>query len=61
MPKKPVRLTLQPEQALALYATLQMFIDRIEKEQDKPGSAALLRVLTPLHETLFDRLEANFD
>jgi hypothetical protein len=61
LPKKPVRLTLQPEQALALYATLEMFLARLDAEKSKPGSAALARVLLPLQESLFDRLEVEFD
>jgi hypothetical protein len=57
MPKKPVRLHLQPQEALALYVVLEQAIDVFEEK----GQQDLTRILESISGNLYDYLEATFD
>jgi hypothetical protein len=61
MPAKPVRLTLQPEEALLLYVSLENLLDALDKAQPGARRDELIEALTEINGRLLDRLEVKFD
>lgn len=60
MPLKPVRLTLQPEEALTLYVALESLMSGLDQAKPSERQAQLLLVIGEIHGKLLDRLEVTF-
>ena len=60
LPKKPIRLTLEPQQAVMLHVALTIYIEGLHA--GKPGSkqAQVLSVFEEVLDLLDDRLEVSF-
>jgi hypothetical protein len=60
MPTKPVRITLQPVQAIALYTALDTLCLALQPAAKTPQHHELLDTLGEIQATLLDKLEVSF-
>ena len=60
MPTKPVRLHLQPDEAMALYVALETLIDSLENVKTAPRRQDLIDLLSEVHDKLLDRMDVSF-
>jgi hypothetical protein len=61
LPTKPVRLTLQPVEAIALFVALDLLTDQLEPTlQADPTKTEIFDLLTSIQGNLLDRLEVVF-
>ena len=61
MPTKPVRLTLQPEEALVLHVALETLQEALQKATHTDRTEEILELLGEVHGKLLDRLEVSFN
>lgn len=60
MPTKPIRLTLQPHQALMLHVALSTLAQGLETVKPSDRQAEIIAVLGEVQDMLYDKLEVSF-
>lgn len=60
MPTKPVRLTLQPHQALMLHVALETLVQGLDTVKSSDRQQEIITVLAEIQGNLYDRLEVSF-